>query len=76
MSNDRERSGVNAGLTVQDLHYFDLSEVDHTDWTASISGHYDVERGRIDAGYSHLNLNVLPTSIEGSGQGRSIGRTG
>ncbi len=64
VSNDRERSGVNAGMTVQDLHYFDLSEVNHTDWTAIIGGHYDLERGRLDASYSHLNLNILPTSIE------------
>jgi hypothetical protein len=68
VANDRERSGINAGMTVQDLHYFDLPEVNHTDWTATIGGHYDLERGRIDAGYSHLNLNVLPTSIDTTGQ--------
>ncbi len=68
VANDRERSGINAGMTVQDLHYFDLSQADHTDWTATIGGHYDLERGRIDAGYSHLSLNVLPTSIDTPGQ--------
>ena len=68
VANDRERSGINAGMTVQDLHYFDLPEVNHTDWTAALGGHYDLARGRIDAGYSHLNLNILPTSIDTTGQ--------
>ncbi len=68
VANDRERSGIAAGMSVSDLQYFDLSQVNHTDWTATVSGHYDVERGRIDAGYTHLNLNILPTAIDTIGQ--------
>ena len=43
--------------------YFSRPLADETDWTAALAGSLDVGRSKLDAGYSHLALNLDPEQL-------------
>lgn len=61
----RHRIGLLA--SVYDVQYLNLPRQSYTNWTVGISGGYDIGRGTISAGYTHYNLNQLPTGIDNVG---------
>ncbi len=56
--------GVTSRLTVDNFRYWSLPTLDHTDWTAYVGGYYDIGIDRVQASYTHLALNVLPTGVD------------
>ena len=59
-----ERDSLQAGLTVDNNAYFDQSQQSYTNWTATLSGSYDIGRDTVFAGYTHLNINQTPRDLD------------
>ena len=66
------RNGISFDATVLNYQYFDVPKISHTDWSTTVGGFLDIGRDRLSASYSHLNLNVLPTSLDNRGNSSVI----
>jgi hypothetical protein len=59
--------GINAAVSIDDVRYFNQPSQNQTNWVASIGGHYDLGRDRINMVYTHSNLNQSPLNIDSFG---------
>ena len=57
------RNSFGATFTVNNSRYFDAPAQSYTNWTASIGGSYQIGRGNLILGYSHLSLNEIGDEI-------------
>jgi hypothetical protein len=65
-----DRFGVNANLGVDSFQYWSIPAMNHTDGNAYLGGYYDIgPRDRLQASYTYLHSNVLPTGIDTVGTG-------
>ena len=56
-ASDVSRVNVRVALQVDDTRYLDLPKQSFTNWSARLSGSYELGQDIVSAGYEHLNLN-------------------
>lgn len=62
--------GATARLSFDNFRYWNISPLNHTDYTGYLGGYYDIGRDRLQGSYTHLSLNLLPTGIDNFGTNR------
>jgi hypothetical protein len=71
-NSDWSRDALGVYFNVDNVQTPNTPELSSTNSTASVSGALDVGRGQLRGSYSFLNLNVLPTDIEGTGLTQAV----